>query len=113
MQDVVEHRRLLTVEASQSAQSEGVAHPQDVVAEASLLLFVVGIELCASEFQTLMIFAIDVDGLPVVEIDAVGHQLVLECCSVVVQLVVWVHTSVDGKARDVDVVLVFLFHLFI
>ena len=81
---VVEHYGLLAVPSAERSEAEGIAHPKHIVAEAQSLLFVVGLELCLSEFQAFAVFAVDVYRLAMVEIDAVAHQFALEGCPVVV-----------------------------
>ena len=113
VQHVAQHCGLLAVVAAQRAQSEGVAHPENVVARSCLLLSFVRIKLRLAQLKSLVALAIDVDGLPVVEINAVGHQFVFKGCPVVVQLVVGVHTVVNGKTRDVQVLPVLLLYLLV
>ena len=106
--DVVEHHGLCAVPSAQRSQSEGGTYPQHVVAVARGFLQAVRIELRVVQLESLVVLAVDVNRLPVVEIDAVGHEAVFECRTVMVQLPVGVGASLYGQATDVKVLLVFL-----
>ena len=82
------HRGLLAIPSSESAQTEGVAHPEHIVAIALLLLLVACIELSVFKFQSFLELSVEVERLPLVEVDAYAVQFALEVDAVVVLQIV-------------------------
>ena len=108
----VYHRGLLTIPTSEGSQSEGVAYPQHIVAIAFGLLFFGGIELSILQFQAFLEFAVEVEGLTLVEIDADAVEFAFESHTVMVQDMIGVGTVASGRDGFQEVVvLVFLLHL--
>ncbi len=104
--NIGEHLRVLTVPTTQGTTAKAATHPQHIVAIAGSLLHRIGIELRLLQLQTLAVFAVEVDGLAMVEIEAVGHQLALESGTVVVKRTIGIGTLINRQAGDEEVLLV-------
>ena len=104
---IIEEQLLLAVPSAEGTQSVGVAHPEAVVARTCLQLFLRRIELGVLYHQPLVHLAIEVDGLPVVEIDAHRHQVALEAYAMRMYIMVYIlRLLVEGDAAQIDVLLV-------
>ena len=71
-------------EAAQRPYGNGRPGPEYVVAIARTDVLGCGVELCVLQLQPLVTLAINVNGLTMVEIDAIAHQVALEGRAVVV-----------------------------
>ena len=105
--------RLLAVPTTEGTKTEGLANPQHVVAIASLLLVVVGIELRFLQFQLFFELAIEVERLTGIEIDTDAVQLALEVHAVVVLDIIGIGRIATSRQRFDIVVLLVLLQLFV
>ena len=76
--------RFCAVPSTECPESEGLTHPQHVVAITLCLLFGIGVELSVLQFQSLLVFSIEVECLTGIEIDADAVQFAFEINTVVV-----------------------------
>ena len=110
----LDHRGLLSVPSSEGTESEGVAHPEHIVAIALGLLFLRGVELGLLQFEALLELAVEVERLALVEVDADAVVLAFEVDTVMVLDVIGVGTVAAGRDRlDEVVVLVLLLDLIV
>ena len=106
-----DHRGLLSVPATEGAKSEGVTHPQHIVAIAGSLLLLGGIELGFLQFEPFLELAVDIRRLALIEVDADGVVLALEVDTVVVLDMIGVSTIAARRdCLNKVVVLVLLLH---
>ena len=70
------------------ADADEAADAEDIVSKSLGELFVGGVPFAGVEFESGCAFGVHVDGLFLIEVDAVRHQFGLESYAVVVHLVV-------------------------
>ena len=100
---------LLAVPTSEGTETEGLSHPEHIVAIAFCLLIFVGIELRLFQFQLFLELAIEVESLPFVEVDADAIELAFEVDTMVVLDIIGVGgIATSGDRLDVIVLLVLL-----
>ena len=106
------HRGLLSVPSTEGTESEGVSHPQHIVAITFSLLFLRGIELRLLQFQALLELTIEIDGLALVEVDADAIEFAFEFHPVMVQDMIGIGAVATGRDGFQEVVvLVFFLYL--
>lgn len=82
------------------ADTDCSAHAEDIIAVAEGEKAVVGVPVTLSEFELRLAFAVGIDGLLLIEIDAVGHPFGLYGDTVVMQLVVRIYRRVGCPFGD-------------
>ena len=106
------HRGLLSVPSTEGTESEGVTHPQHIVAITLCLLSLRGIELRLLQFQAFLELTIEIDGLALVEVDADAIEFAFEFHPVMVQDMIGIGTVATGRDGFQEVVvLVFFLYL--
>ena len=96
---------LRSVPPLQGTDAAAVSYHQDIVTEPLCQLGIVGIEAALLQLQSLLKFAVGIDGLLLVEVDPVAHQFGFKHRTVSVDVIINIRLTRYGDRLDRSVLL--------